>query len=423
MSSSDLVSFVLVNLKRMKLKVSLTVLGVVVGTTAIVAMIALGIGLQQSVSKQFLSTVSLNDLTVLPSNPNKGGPFSAQVKEVHLDSKLIKEISGLDGVKSVIPQIDIGNVSVKIQNYKATSVSIHGFSIKSPIEIAKGRLPRRDDSKSIIISNKFGSSFEGKEKVPDSSLVNKRALLKISRTTDDGSEEVRRIRVRVAGVAKEKGTLEDYGSIYMPVELAEDIWLWQQNTPNLIKKEGYNSLKVTVVSPAVADSVQKKLEGMNLFVFSMKQILDSLNTSFRVIQAVLGAIGAVALLVASIGIVNTMIMSIYERTREIGIMKAIGASNKDIIKIFLGEASVIGLAGGVGGTFLGWSLSKILSALAGIYLSNSGGGGESPTISFIVPIWLALFAITFATCIGLMAGVYPAIRAARLNPLTALRHE
>ncbi|MBE0448009.1 MAG: ABC transporter permease [Actinobacteria bacterium] len=422
MSSSDLVSFVLVNLKRMKLRASLTILGVVVGTTAIVAMVALGIGLQESFSSQFLSIGSLNDLTVLPGNPNKGGPFSAQIKEVRLDDKLIREISSLDGVKSVIPQVDIGNVSVKVQNYKATSIRIQGFSIKSPVEISKGRLPRRDDSKSIIISGKFGSSLEGKDEVPVSSFMNKQALLKVSRITEDGSEEMRRIRVHVVGIAKEKGTLEDYENMYMPVELAEDIWLWQQDAPNLIKKEGYNSLKVTVVSPAEADSVQKKLEGMNLFVFSMKQILDSLNTFFRVIQAVLGAIGAVALLVASIGIVNTMIMSIYERTREIGIMKATGASNKDIIKIFLSEASVIGLAGGVCGTFLGWLLSKILSALAAFYLSSSGGGGESP-ISFIVPVWLAVFAIAFATCIGLIAGVYPALRAARLNPLVALRHE
>ncbi|MCL6471822.1 MAG: ABC transporter permease [Firmicutes bacterium] len=422
MNNSDLISFILVNIRRMKLRVFLTVLGVVVGTTAIVAMVALGIGLQTSFSRQFLSIGSLNDLTVLPSNPNTGGPFSEQVKEVRLDDDTIRDISRLDGVKSVIPQIDIGGVSAKIQSHKVDSVRIQGFSKESPVEISKGRLPRNDAEKSIIVSGKFSSSFRDGEEVRPADLLNRTAILKVTRSANDGTQEIRRIRVRIVGIAKDKGTQEDYGSIYMPIDLAKDVWLWQRNTPNLIKREGYSALRVTVSSPTEADRVQKKLEDMNLFVFSMKQILDSLNTFFRVIQAVLGAIGAVALLVASIGIINTMIMSIYERTREIGIMKAVGASNKDIIKIFLGEAGFIGLAGGIGGTFLGWILSKILSLLAGFYLSGEGAGGESP-ITFIVPLWLAIFAIVFAMGIGLAAGIYPALRAARLNPLIALRHE
>jgi len=422
MNNSDLLSFVLLNLKRMKLRVFLTVLGVVVGTTAIVAMVALGVGLQESVSKQFMAIGSLNDLMVLPGNPNTGGPFGGFSKETRIDEKLMRKISRLDGVKSVIPQINISNASAKINNYRVGSVSIQAFTVENPIKVSQGHIPRRDDERSVIISNKLGYSIEGENEVPTVELLNNRALLKITRINDDGTEEVRRVRVRVVGVAKERGAQDDYGSIYMPIGLAEDLWLWQENKPNLIKREGYSSLNVTVESPAEADIVQNQLEDMGLYVFSMKQLLEGINTTFKILQAILGAIGAVALVVASIGIVNTMIMSIYERTREIGIMKAVGAGNKDIIKIFLGEAGAIGFAGGVSGTLLGWVLSKILSFLASFYVQNQGGSAES-AIAFTVPFWLAIFAIVFATAVGVAAGIYPALRAARLNPLVALRHE
>ncbi|OIO87497.1 MAG: hypothetical protein COW32_06225 [Candidatus Aquicultor secundus] len=421
MNNSDLVLFVLLNLKRMKLKVTLTVLGVVVGTTAIVAMVALGVGLQDSLTRQLMSIADVNELTIVPTNPNRGDAFGGREKEIHLTEKLVKEISRIDGVKSVVPSIGVANTDVKIQNHKASQINIDGFSTENPIAVSQGRAPRRDDDKTIILSSKFGNSFEDDHKVMAGELVGKQALIKVSRTADDGSTEVRCVRARIVGIAKDKGAQTDYSTIYMPIGAAEDLWIWQKNTPNLIKKEGYNSLKVTVESPDRADSVQKALEAKGLFVFSLKQILDGFKTVFGILQAILGAIGAVALLVASIGIVNTMIMSIYERTREIGIMKAIGAGNKDIIKIFLGEAGVIGFMGGVGGTFLGWLISKILGAIASVYLKNQGGG-ESP-IAFIVPAWLAIFAIVFATAVGLVSGIYPALRASRLNPLVALRHE
>jgi putative ABC transport system permease protein len=406
----------------MKLRVSLTVLGVVVGTTAIVAMVTLGVGLRESVSGQFMAIGSINDLTVLPYNPNTRNQFDGFSKEIHIDERLMRKISGLDGVKSAMPRISVSNTSAKIKNYRIESVSIHAFTVDNPIKVSIGRIPRRDDEQSVIVSNKLTYSIDKVSEVSALELLNKRALLKIKRVNDEGAEEIRSVRVRVVGVAEERGAQEDYGSIYMPIGLAEDIWLWQENKPSLIKREGYDSLNVTVESPTKVDAVQRQLEDMGLYVFSMKQLLKGINTTFKILQAILGAIGAVALIVASIGIVNTMIMSIYERTREIGIMKAVGAGNKDIIKIFLSEAGAIGFAGGTGGTLLGWIISKTLSFLAAFYVQSAGGGSEA-TIAFTVPFWLAVFAIVFATVVGVVAGVYPALRAARLNPLVALRHE
>ena len=145
-------------------------------------------------------------------------------------------------------------------------------------------------------------------------------------------------------------------------------------------------------------------------------------------QAILGGIGVIALLVAALGIVNTLSMAILECTREIGLMKAVGARNRDVMIIFLGEAACIGLLGGVIGAGLGWALSGAADVVIRSLIqqgSNGGGGFFGPGDSTVVytPLWLPIFAIIFATAIGLISGVYPALRAATLDPLHALKYE
>jgi len=153
----------------------------------------------------------------------------------------------------------------------------------------------------------------------------------------------------------------------------------------------------------------------------LKTILDTVNKTMVVLQTMLSSIGGLALLVASIGIANTMIMSVYERTREIGILKAVGASPGDIRLLFMAEASLIGLLGGVAGTIGGWLLGLGLNEGILAYLRWK----EIPVTGtfFVVTGWLVALALVFATVVGLLAGLYPAARAARLDPLEALRYE
>jgi len=161
---------------------------------------------------------------------------------------------------------------------------------------------------------------------------------------------------------------------------------------------------------------------MGLFAFSAHDALRSVNTIFLILQAIFAGIGGIALLVAAFGIANTMIMAIYERTREIGLMKAIGATNRDVMTVFLAEAGAIGLLGGVLGVIVGILLSQIVNLFALSYLSTQTGGLGPSFVVYTSP-WLILLSLAFATLVGLLSGIYPAMRAATLNPVSALKYE
>lgn len=415
---------VIENLRRMKLRVALTVLGVVVGSTCVVAMVSLGIGMQANIRDQLLSFQALNQLTVVPGQFGGQGFMVSQQKAVKIDDKLIKKIERLTDVESVSPAVTVSNLELKAAG---RSVQVFGISYDAKadetLKIKDGRPPRHNNEESLIAGHHLGKTLLRDQDVAAEGfdLVGKTVRLTLTRTDENGEEQKKRYSLRVVGRADEIGEeQQDYYSVYLPLDLAIELWEWQSGEVNLVRRQGFDQLKVTISSADKVPEVQKKLEGMNLMVFSIKQILEQVRTVFVVIQIILGAIGAVALLVASIGIINTMVMSIYERTREIGIMKAIGASNKDIIKIFLGEAGVIGLIGGLIGVATGWLVAKLLNVVANYYLGTAAQGN---ILSFVVPWWLAIFAVLFATIVGLVSGVYPALRAARLNPLVALRHE
>ena len=154
--------------------------------------------------------------------------------------------------------------------------------------------------------------------------------------------------------------------------------------------------------------------------FSIDDALRGAKNAFIILNIFLSLIGSIALTVSSLGIVNTMVMSILERTREIGIMKAIGASDNDIRRIFLVEASAIGLLGGLAGIALGWLVGRVINFGANVYIQSQGGTAGT---LFSLPLWLIASAIAFSIVISLIAGSYPASRAARLDPIQALRHD
>jgi len=190
--------------------------------------------------------------------------------------------------------------------------------------------------------------------------------------------------------------------------------------PDFSSAPAYPSLNVQVRSPNKVASVQDAIRKMGFNTFSILDATRSLQRFFAVLDLFLAIFGSLALAVAALGIVNTLVMAILERRREIGIMKAIGASDSDVKRLFLAEAGVMGLLGGMLGVTLGWTIGRLINAGANFYLRRQN---LPPENLWAVPWWLVGGAIAFAILISMISGLYPAARAAKLDPVQALRYE
>jgi putative ABC transport system permease protein len=259
-------------------------------------------------------------------------------------------------------------------------------------------------------------------------LYGQTLTLELKRSTPEGDTETRTVKLRVGGILEERGGQDD-NSIFMALDDLEDLSTWTSGKRIDRRTEGYSQAIVVVNDPQLMIQIENKLVlEYGYYAFSARSILQQLNLIFAIIQAVFGGIGAIALVVAAIGIANTMIMSILERTREIGLMKAVGATNRDVMSIFIGEAGAIGVLGGIGGVIFGIITAKVIDLIANAYISaqlaasGSTAGNEAASIA-VIPLWLPIFAVAFALVIGLASGIYPALRAVQLNPVTALKYE
>jgi len=209
------------------------------------------------------------------------------------------------------------------------------------------------------------------------------------------------------------------------LELAENLHVMQPTDLREIARGGndqevYSSISVRVKNPAEIKGVEDSIKKMGFTTFSILDASQSLQKVFKVLYAFLGIFGSLALAVASIGIVNTLVMAILERRREIGIMKAIGASDGDVQRLFFAEAGAMGIVGGIIGVVLGWAIGQVINFGTNIWLRSQS---IPPEHFWAVPLWLVLFAILFAFFVSLVSGLYPAGRAAKLDPVQALRYE
>jgi putative ABC transport system permease protein len=438
MNFRDLLRVVWSNLNRMRGRAIMTALGVVIGTAAIVVLIALASGLQESATGDATAFGPVNQITLLPGAFFRAFGSTTGSDESVLTPDAIKEIARREGVTAITPKEQVAAPTTIKLNRLVGSGSLTGID---PLVVRDMGLEveRGTDilgNWTVIVGAKVGESFvdprersgtqvqrSGDEEPLD--LLGQTLIVSITKTGDDGKPVTRTVRLRVGGVLEENGS-DDY-AIYMALADVEDLSGWYAGKRPDRRNDGYSQAIVVVDDTQQLLPIQRELEADGFFAFSAQSTLQQINVLFAVIQAVFGGIGAIALLVAAIGIANTMIMSILERTREIGLMKAVGATNRDVMSIFIAEAGAIGFFGGIAGVLFGIGAAKVIDVIAQAYinaqLASSGSTSSDPISIAIIPIWLPIFAIVFSLIIGLVSGIYPALRAVQLDPVNALKYE
>jgi len=426
MTIQDQIRTALANVARRKLRSALASLGVVVGTLTIVVMVSLAAGVRQQINRQFAS-LGLDRLTVNPPGGRRGGfgpdgfddygNGSSSRKQV-ITVEDVSRWKGSPGVVQVIPEVNLPGWAALILAFRGTNqaVRLNGpepmrwMFFDAPSEPVAGSLDL-PESGGLVLSQGAARAL-GVSSNDFSGLIGQgvEAILRTSRG------ETQSFSLRILGISGERTRNID-------VSITDRIAMknWWFNSTNEVQREGYDSaiIRSTDVIHAVALTAQLRREGFQ--VQSLEMVVEVANRIVTAITVMFSLIAGIALLVATIGIANTMVMAIYERTREIGILKAMGASSREIRQMFMLEAGSIGLIGGVLGLLLGWLAGLGMNQVIPVYLRYR----QLPVRGdfFVVTPGLALGAILFATFIGLVAGLLPAQRAAKLDPLQALRHE
>jgi putative ABC transport system permease protein len=455
LKTRDLSELAVRNLREAVLRNSLTTLGVAVGVASLVAMLSLGVGLQ-TLASQRLTRSGLFDAVFVTSQRNFRGPRppaptdSAPKRESRaLDDDARQQFSKLSNVTEVYPQIRF--VTEIRYAGKSETTSVLGLPDSSrssgAFEGMKGAFFSSPIANEAILQIDFAKVLSDQPPA----LIGKELTLRyaeraaLSKAADDdealldammGSGKPGGISIvprektlRIVGVIESDPSagIGGFGGarVYLPLKTAEQLHVAQPDDLQAFlsgnpAKPSYMALTVRVRSPKDVLQVEDSIKQMGFATFSLLDATKSLRLVFTVFDLFLGLFGSLALTVASLGIINTLVMAILERRREIGILKALGATDRDVRSLFFAEAGAMGLFGGFFGVALGWLIGSALTWGTTIYLHRQNLPGVK--ISYI-PWWLALGAIIFAIIVSLVAGLYPASRAARLNPVDALRYE
>lgn len=434
----DKISMCFGNLYKRKVRTLLTTIGVIVGTCAIVITVSLGIGMQMATEE---SLASMGDLTMIQIYG-----YGISADRTQLDEDMLEQLKSNEHVVAVMPSINAEWGSMIIQSGKYIYEGSLNGVIMEDLEamgytLKEGEWPEVFEKNMFLFgsnslydfydskknTNNRVSNFSGKD--PFVSLDDKFELrIKIP---EDSKKKQPVYKMTPIGVMEENWNLQPSSSysIFIDYNAMKD-WVKEYKKLNNIKVEKNEKLKFDMVSVKCDDmenvaEVEEWIQSFGFDTYSMESIRKPLQDKARQEQLTLGSLGAISLLVAAIGITNTMIMSIYERTREIGVMKVLGCKISDIRQVFLMEAASIGFMGGLFGI--------IISEIISFGINHFGGGvtGESWEIingmaagsTSVIPWWLVVMALVFATLIGLVSGIAPANRAVKISALTAIKQD
>jgi putative ABC transport system permease protein len=437
----DLLRLIFGNLSRRKARVALTAIGVVIGTAAVVILVSLAIGLQRNANEQLYGIGDLTQIQVSPtygegpvmvSGGGGGGGAGNPIQTKLLTNLALDELRAIPGVEWVIPREFLwAGGMVKYQKLEGWA-NIIGVEVDDladfGLEATQGdtALGRTTIVVGPMVANNFYDPRPrpGAEPPAPPDLYDQQVQFIVSKWDSQGNETRKTVSLRVTGVLKETRGESDW-TVYMPLDQVKALNEWTQNRRINYNKDGYGMAVVKVADVDQVISITDQITEMGFQAYTPQAFVQGINNFYVILQVIFGGVGAIALLVAAIGIANTMAMSILERTREIGLMKAVGATNRDVLAIFLGEASGIGFIGGLGGVIIGWLAGQGINVIAIVYLANQAGqqGGVPPSVAVYTPLWLPVFALVFSTLIGMLSGLYPALRAATMIPVMALKYE
>ena len=468
MKLPDLTELALRNLRESVLRNSLTTIGISVGVASLVAMLSLGIGLQQMASRRLIRSGLFDTIVVTSRREMRGmsreeernGPAPGESRI--LDEPARQEIERLPNVSEAYPDIRFVTELRYEDKPHLTMISALPTSAQSNdvFEGMQGGFFSSDTAAEVILQKSFAEELLGRtpplgSPEPDiaelgkpllgkeltmlySQRVNSPSPTPPLRPADAASLDAtvgatysvisREQKLKIVGISdldveSMRGPVR--AKVFLPLRLAESLHVMQGVDLREISRAAsdqpvYSAISVRVKKPAQVQAVEDAIKKLGFNTFSIIDASRGLRQFFAVLYSFLGIFGSLALIVASIGIVNTLVMAILERRREIGVMKAIGASDGDVQRLFFAEAGAMGILGGVVGVVFGWAIGQVINFGTNIYLKRQS---LPPEHFWAVPWWLVIPAIAFAFVVSLLSGLYPAGRAARLDPVQALRYE
>ena len=450
MKISDMISMCLSNLLRRKVRTILTVLGVVIGTCAIIVTVSLGVGMTQIQEEALAQMGDLTKIQVYNYNTSSDS--------TKLDDQVLDQIAAMQGVDVVTPLVNAEWGSFTIQTtdgkyiYESQIIGMYpeameklGYTLKEGSYLKSGEkgytlVFGENAAYQFRTAKDYEMVWQGMTDSQGNPIpayvdpMKDEFVLKLGQQDEDAKEVFYDVEIKGVLVADYgKGYETDYG-VFMPIEDLKALTA-EYKRINGIKETssqndpGYQNVVVKTSDIKYVEAVEAAIQEMGFETYSMETIRKPMQQQLMQMQLILGGLGFISLVVAAIGIANTMVMSIYERTREIGVMKVIGCVVGNIRSIFLMEAGTIGFFGGLMGLVFSHLLSYVLNHFGGSGLLGGlgmnmgmGMGGGGSEIS-VIPLWLDLVGMLFATFVGLISGFAPANRAVKISALEAIKHD
>jgi putative ABC transport system permease protein len=436
MNRQDLFELAARNMRNARLRNALTTMGIAVGVASLVAMLSLGIGLQGFANHQLMKSGMFQTVFVTSRQDIRNMDENADAKPEEspaLNDDARAKISALPGVEEVAPEV---RATADVQYGDKTNFTMlaglpQSARDEDSVEKVKGRFFSSPTANEVLLQRDFAKKLDpNPEAVLGKTLTIRYAQRQSGDAAGSFSIERQEKQFTIVGLLDE----EPFGGmrmisrarIFLPTQTAEQMNLMQPaDTQQLVRStpgaRNYSMLTVRMKSAAYAEKVEESVKKMNYSAYSYLDATRSMRRFFAVLDMFLGIFGSLALAVASLAIVNTLVMAVLERRREIGIMKALGASDIDVKKLFFAEAATMGLTGGLLGVAIGWLIGRAINLGTNIYLHKIM---KMPTENlWTVPLWLVAGAIVFSVLVSIVAGIYPAARAAKLDPVQALRYE